>query len=729
MHMSKRGSWLLALVSISSACGQTTRVDAPETSAIVDSLIRPFSGTRGRSGHAAPIPETIYPNTPSPPQCNGTCSMAYYGGPIIPNVKIYSVLWTANVAMNVKTGIAGFYDAVTNNAFMDWANEYNTTLNANAGSHTGQAGTQQLVGRGVYAGQFTITPKVVTGNKINDTQIGTELDAQIAAGALPVPDANTIYFLAFPQGHTITLGTQKSCQIFCAYHNTYVAAGSGVHVKYAVMPDFQTDCATGCGTDSYFDNFCSTAAHELMEAVTDADVGLEPNGPNYDYPGAFGDNTNGEVGDMCGASNGTITSLFTGMTYNVQQIFSQTTGMCETFRQDARDFAVWAPNNKVTLQAGSSATVQIAIDTSTSAGAAQPLTLKVSGLPAGVTGTLGVASLTSGANTTLTFSAQNATGTSKDVVVVVEADGVTKHTAGILLQVLGCNTAADCNNGCLTGATCVSGACVGGTPVTCTPLDQCHVAGTCNPATGMCSNPAKADGLPCSTGNQCTSGETCTGGVCGGGSVKGCTAMDACHLAGTCNPANGACSNPNAPDGTLCPGGMCVTGVCVANPPDLSQPRDLSVTPDLSALPDLAVPPDLSVPRDFAVAPDLSTSPDLATSRDLASSSDLASSTDLATSSDLASSRDLASHDLAGRDLSSTGDAAVAGDASMRPDSAVMGGGGDAASGGGDAGGGNGGGGCGCVVGGSAPSDARGPTLLIALVLLAFALRRLKRET
>src|SRR5207249_3910720 len=42
-------------------------------------------------------------------------------------------------------------------------------------------------------------------------------------------------------------------------------------------------------------------------------------------------------------------------------------------------------------------------------------------------------------------------------------------------------------------------------------LDQCHVAGTCNPATGTCSNPAVGpNGTPCTDGNPlCLNGRCC----------------------------------------------------------------------------------------------------------------------------------------------------------------------------------------------------------------------------
>ena len=38
-------------------------------------------------------------------------------------------------------------------------------------------------------------------------------------------------------------------------------------------------------------------------------------------------------------------------------------------------------------------------------------------------------------------------------------------------------------------------------PVACAALDECHAAGTCNPADGTCSNPAKADDTACNDGD------------------------------------------------------------------------------------------------------------------------------------------------------------------------------------------------------------------------------------
>jgi len=80
--------------------------------------------------------------------------------------------------------------------------------------------------------------------------------------------------------------------------------------------------------------------------------------------------------------------------------------------------------------------------------------------------------------------------------------------------------------------------------VTCTPLDECHEAGTCDPATGTCSNPEKAPNTPCGSGGHC----------CGGS----CEDVDCCNDDG-CDPGlvcnGGTCQPP-------CPAGGCASGCC-----------------------------------------------------------------------------------------------------------------------------------------------------------------------
>ena len=103
----------------------------------------------------------------------------------------------------------------------------------------------------------------------------------------------------------------------------------------------------------------------------------------------------------------------------------------------------------------------------------------------------------------------------------------------------------DDGNACTKTDKCQNGQCVGSNPVTCTASDQCHVAGTCNPSTGVCSNPTGNEGGACTDpSTPCLIGKTCASGVCSGGTTKSCPASDLCHDPGTCDPSTGNCSNP-----------------------------------------------------------------------------------------------------------------------------------------------------------------------------------------
>ncbi len=110
-----------------------------------------------------------------------------------------------------------------------------------------------------------------------------------------------------------------------------------------------------------------------------------------------------------------------------------------------------------------------------------------------------------------------------------------------------------------------------GSPCVCPVTDQCHT-GTCDVATGACTIIAEPDGTACGDGDPCTQVESCQAGSCVGSSPLTCTAIDQCHTAGTCNPATGTCSNPVATTGTPCDDhnactttDSCVGGSCIGS--------------------------------------------------------------------------------------------------------------------------------------------------------------------
>jgi YVTN family beta-propeller protein len=122
-------------------------------------------------------------------------------------------------------------------------------------------------------------------------------------------------------------------------------------------------------------------------------------------------------------------------------------------------------------------------------------------------------------------------------------------------------TTCNDNNACTQTDTCQAGACVGANPVTCGAADQCHAPGTCDPAIGTCTTPAKPDGTSCDDGNACTQRDACQGGVCTGTTPVTCAALDQCHVAGICDPATGMCSQPAKSNGSMCDDGdLCTAG-------------------------------------------------------------------------------------------------------------------------------------------------------------------------
>ena len=142
---------------------------------------------------------------------------------------------------------------------------------------------------------------------------------------------------------------------------------------------------------------------------------------------------------------------------------------------------------------------------------------------------------------------------------------------------------AACNDGnaCTQTDACVNGSCSGGGPVLCAATDQCHTAGSCNPQTGACSNPSKANGAACSDANACTQTDSCQSGICGGGSPVVCIAQGQCHAVGACDSQSGVCSNPAKVDGAACSDGngctqtdVCTAGACTGARPVICAAAD-----------------------------------------------------------------------------------------------------------------------------------------------------------
>ncbi len=232
---------------------------------------RPFPGAMPR--HAATTRAAIADATPAP-------FVEYRGGNVLQHVKVYGVIWgTSGTFQPLVTNasppnMADFFSRLTNSRYFDWLGEYST------GS--------QAIGRGTFDGTYTITPSHSHDHAtVDDDDIKAELTAQIAAGHIPSPTASALYVLMFRSGQVITRNGTRSDSDFCAYHSTTTTGSTSV--RYAVLPDSASDA--GCGDTPGTANFTAIASHELVESVTDPDVGLGTL--------AWYDDNHGEISDIC----------------------------------------------------------------------------------------------------------------------------------------------------------------------------------------------------------------------------------------------------------------------------------------------------------------------------------------------------------------------------------------------------------------------------------------------
>lgn len=289
---------------------------------------------RNGTGHAKPQAPTTVAATPH---------LNYYGGPVVSNAKVYSVLWghtttTGKYAPGIAGGAAPnmdtFFGHVGNSAYMSWLNgEYNT------GS--------QSIGYTSFSGRTTITPSAgASTSTIQDNTLRTELVNQIKAHHVPMTtfdargDSTIVYALFFRSNTRICTpdgagGTLCSGVDFCAYHDAipFPVNGHTRYLLYMVLPDMSSaNMLAGCGSATATTAFQATesaASHELVETITDPQVGLATSfGPPLAW---YDDGTYGEIADICAAilsnPDGTVTGT-DGLSYVVQQEWSNASSGC-----------------------------------------------------------------------------------------------------------------------------------------------------------------------------------------------------------------------------------------------------------------------------------------------------------------------------------------------------------------------------------------------------------------
>lgn len=246
--------------------------------------------------YAMPVkqaPDILRPNIPASPNP----LLNYHGGAVISNVVVVQVNWTSAANQQVQSQMQSWFGSVLQSEYMDWlGSQYDTA---------GRGGNQHI-GRGTFDSSHTITPSNGSA-QISETDIGQELVSQLQAGKLPAPQfdahghSNTLYFFEFPPSVSLNLqGSYSSCQYFLGYH--FTTTYQGKNVAFAAIPD----CQQG------WSEMQIVHAHELIEAVTDADVGVNDVAWNSDSQGGQ------EIGDLCNGKTGTVGGVAVQLEYSNQ---------------------------------------------------------------------------------------------------------------------------------------------------------------------------------------------------------------------------------------------------------------------------------------------------------------------------------------------------------------------------------------------------------------------------
>ena len=504
-----------------------------------------------------------------------TCAgphLSYFGGPILQSPVIVPVFWNGNVNPVTQANKPQFYADVTRSSYWAWLREYDTVGLT--------PGTSQAILAGTATAGVVLTPQVcpasMTGKcALTDDDLQAELTRQIGLGTLPAPtldctgNVQTIYMVDLPSNITLTGpdGTGISCKQFCAYHSTGTYGPNGTPLIYAALMDyFAGPCANGCGDNAAtLDNETETASHELAEAVTDTDIGLDTmNG--YASPAGWGDNDNqcGEIGDICDSMGSSVPITVSGRTWQVQQLWSNQQGKCAS------------SGPAVTICSGTSVTGCLQCSCGDSGGACGGATPVCETDPTNVL--FGACEQCTAKSGTCATCQQSSTPGQDDVCV-----GCSPITA--------CPAGEDCGtvpNGC--GGTFSCGTC--GSPLTCgggSP-SQTNVCG-CPPSTTACPAGSTCGSVPDGCGNMiacgtCTAPQTCGGGTPSNPLACGCTPVTYCAASANCG------TNPDKCGGTVTCGPACTAPeTCGGNPQ--STPNVCGCTP-LAACPASAVCGDLS---------------------------------------------------------------------------------------------------------------------------------------
>ncbi|HEY7891734.1 MAG TPA: PKD domain-containing protein, partial [Solirubrobacteraceae bacterium] len=281
-------------------------------------------------------------------------TLAYEGGPIMSSARWIEVVWGSGFT----TENAGLPEYVASYLADDAADSGKTT-NVFAIDAQYSTSSQVLAYNQSFAGSVELTPAKCAGASacsLEESEIETELAAQIADGKLPAPTGDgmsTAYVVLLPKSITVTdHNASQSGVSWCSEHGSETLSG-GSRMIFAMVPDLGS--SGGCGTlVNSNDNVILSLSHQQNEMLTDP---LVAQNELAWYDGNIGDSPGyGEIGDICvtaGADYGEET--IGAHKWFVQNEWSNADNKCEAstkeFSPPTADFTATASANTASLSA------------------------------------------------------------------------------------------------------------------------------------------------------------------------------------------------------------------------------------------------------------------------------------------------------------------------------------------------------------------------------------------
>ena len=231
----------------------------------------------------------------------GTPHLTYYGGPVISNVKVVMLNWGSGV--NGESTLESFYPSVTNSAYFDWLSEYNTSTPVDRPRHLRWRGHRSRRPRRARPSR---TPR----------SSPRSARASMTAPCRPTTPTPSTWCTFRPASRSPRAARRR------ASSSAPITAPSPATAERLLRrhPRHGWQLRVGLRRRPRRSRTPrSVSSHEMIEAVTDAAVGLAQ---SYGPPLAWYDQTNGEIGDICNGQQGTINGFY------VQKEWSNSQNAC-----------------------------------------------------------------------------------------------------------------------------------------------------------------------------------------------------------------------------------------------------------------------------------------------------------------------------------------------------------------------------------------------------------------